>query len=162
MTSIFIKLSDWAMFAFMIFMLFFVIYFGYSIYSIYQKKFIKSKKFTLSSLAIICLILYFSKCFFENKIFENTILALRDSSTKIFVDDVSVSIAEQLAIAFEGRTNFKKNGSSPVKSISIKIVGDGFSINYLLRQDSRDKNFYWVYIPESKMRRDFSFINISL
>ncbi len=155
---IFIRLSDWAMITFMIFMLLFLLYFGYSIYSSHQNKFTKSKKITLSSLSVICLILYF----FENNIFEDTVTALREPSTKVFVDGVSVGIAEQLAVAFEGRTNFKKSGSRPAKNVSVKIIGEDFSINYLFMQDSRDKNIYWVYIPESKIRRNFSFVNIML
>ena len=159
---IFVRLSDWTLIAFMIFTLIFMLYFGYSIYSCHQKNFIKRKKITLALLGATCLTLFSFKYLFENRIFEETIISLRDSSTKVFVNDASVGINEQLAVAFEGRTSLKMSGSRPEKKISVKITSANFSLSFLLRQDSRDKNVYWVYIPESIFRRDFSFIKISL
>jgi hypothetical protein len=89
-----------------------------------------------------------------------TIAALKDPGVTVLIENVRVSedVVDEIRLAFENRRQTKVSGSQPLKSVDLVVKTPEFYIDFTLRQDSRDHNLYWVFIPRSRITGDFTLV----
>src|SRR5690606_22971508 len=111
---------------------------------------------------LFSLFLYIADRLIIDSVLDKTESMLTSRSTKILIDGVAVNAQEKLLAAFENRIYLKNSGSRPIKYTFVTLTDSDLSITYALGQDSRERELYWVYIPEMKRHSSLCYIRLSM
>lgn len=157
-----IAISGWMLGLLILSFLIFLFYFGYLIFCYRQERLNKRKVALGVGILLFSLFIYIADKLIIESVLDKTDSMLKNPSTKILVDGVVVNAHEELLAAFENRIYLKNSGSRPIKYISVALTDSDFSITYVLGQDSRERELYWVYIPEMKRRSSLCYVRLVL
>lgn len=115
-------------------------------------------------LSVLILILAVSlKYFTEHSIIKSTIKSLLHDKTLVKINGASVGreYIQVFGKAVENIVKFKDKGSHPTKKTDVQIyIGDDLFMKYILRQDSRDINMYWVSARSASYTMNLGYIKL--
>ncbi|RUO36776.1 hypothetical protein CWE13_07960 [Aliidiomarina shirensis] len=95
-------------------------------------------------------------------LFHYVITELRNPQSMVTIDGVAApqDVREYLSDVFANRTQSKMSGSHPINTAELEIGKDDYSLVLFLRQDSRDKELYWVFLDKGRIQGNMTFIKI--
>lgn len=103
------------------------------------------------------------KYFIEHRIIKSTMNTLLHHKVLVKVDGSVVrgEFVQAFGKAIERIIKFKDKGSHPTKRTDVQIyIGDDLFLKYILRQDSRDLNMYWISASSQNHTMDLGFIKL--
>lgn len=113
-------------------------------------------------LSVLLLMLAISLKFFtEHCIIKSTINSLLHHKALVKVNGSLArgEFVQAFGKAIQSTIKFKDKGSHPTKSTDVQIyIGDALFLKYILRQDSRDFNMYWLSATSSNHTMDLGYI----
>lgn len=131
----------------------------------FQIKLMKTSiKMTAISMAVLMLALV-SKYATEHFIIKNSLQLLQDNTITIKINGITIKNREfttALAKSFEVSTSSKVKGSHPTQRTEIDVYQDKTHLlTYVLGQDSRDLNMYWLRAHAASYSVDLGFIHLN-
>jgi hypothetical protein len=122
----------------------------------------KSVKFIF--LSVLLLILAISlKYFTEHIVIKSTIKSLLHHKALVKINGNSVrrEFVQVFGKAVENIVKFKDKGSHPTRKTDVEIyIGDDLFMKYILSQDSRDINMYWVSASSASHAMNLGYIKL--
>lgn len=121
-----------------------------------------SVRFILLSVSLLMLSVTL-KYFTERQVIKSTINTLLNHKALVKVDGSLArgEFVQALGKAIESIIKFKDKGSHPTKRTDVQIyIGDDLFLKYILRQDSRDLNMYWISASSQNHTMDLGFIKL--
>lgn len=121
-----------------------------------------SVRFIFLSVSILMLAVSL-KYFTEHCIVKSTIKSLLHHRALVKINGISVGreFIQVFGKAVENIDKFKDKGSHPTKTTDVQIyIGDDLFMNYILRQDSRDINMYWVSARSASHSMNLGYIKL--
>lgn len=118
--------------------------------------------FILFSVLILMLAISL-KYFTEHRIIKSTISLLLQHQALVKVNGSLTrgEFVQAFGKAIESTIKFKDKGSHPKKRTDVQIyIGDDLFLEYILRQDSRDFNMYWLSATSSNHTMDLGYIKL--
>lgn len=123
-----------------------------------------SAKITAISMAtlIFALVLKYST---EHLIIKISLQLLQDNTTIIKINGVTIKNREfttALGKSFEGSISSKVKGSHPTQRTEIDVYQDKtYLLTYVLGQDSRDLDMFWLHAHSESYSVDLGFIHLN-
>jgi hypothetical protein len=115
-------------------------------------------------LSVLILILAVSlKYFTEHSIIKSSINSLLHHKVLVKINGslAGGNFIHAFGKAIENTIKFKDNGSHPTKRTDVEIyIGDNLFMKYILRQDSRDFNMYWLNASSKNYTMNLGFIKL--
>ena len=105
----------------------------------------------------------FLKFFSEHRVIESTVNSLLHDNVLVEINGrlAGSDFLKAFGRAMGDAIKFKEKGSHPKNRNEIKLYIDGyFFMSYLLRQDSRDLNMYWISASCSNKSIDLGYIKL--
>lgn len=130
----------------------------------FQIKLMKTSiKMTAISMTVLMLALV-SKYATEHFIIKNSLRLLQDNTITIKINGVAITSREfitALEASFEDVTDIKVKGSHPTQHTEINVYQDKTHLlTYVLGQDSRDLNMFWLRAHSGHHSVDLGFIHL--